>query len=82
LQRYVGSYRVDASTSVVIERDGGRLYAEATGTPRLELLATSETTFFVPQVDADLEFTIDGGGHTESFVVRFATGTVAAQRVR
>jgi len=83
LKRYTGPYRVDASTNVLLELNDGRLFAKVLGTDqRYELLATSDTTFYVPDADSDVEFTVDGTGRSQSFVVRFATGTITAQRLR
>src|SRR5262252_346180 len=70
LRRYVGSYRLDSGPDVAIELDGGRLFAEAEGTPRYELRATAETEFYVPELELDLKFEVDGAGRAVGFAAR------------
>jgi uncharacterized protein DUF3471 len=82
LRRYVGSYRLDVGMDVALDLDGGKLFAAGTGAPRYELLATSETEFYIPELDADLAFDIEGAGHAVGFSVRLPTGTLAAKRTR
>ena len=82
LQRYVGTYQIDASIDVTIELDAGHLFAQAPGTPRYALHATSARTFFTQEIDSDIEFKVDAAGRAKSFDARFATGTITAERVR
>src|SRR5262245_17181090 len=82
LRRYVGSYRLDAGPDVAIELDGGRLFAQAEGTPRYELRATTETEFYLPELDADLEFDVDAAGRAMGFTARLPTATLTAKRAR
>jgi hypothetical protein len=81
MKRYAGSYELDG-VDVAIELDAGRLYARAAGTPRYELHAISETSFFTQEIDSDIQFRVDASGRAQSFVARFPTGTIEAQRVR
>jgi len=82
LNRYVGSYRLEAGPDVAIELDGGRLLAQAEGTPRYELRATAETEFYVPELDADLKFDVDAAGRAVGFEARMPTATLTAKRQR
>ncbi len=82
LRRYVGTYRLESGPDVAIELDGGRLFAQAEGTPRYELRATAETEFYVPALDADLEFDVDDAGLPRSFAARLPTGTITATRAK
>lgn len=82
LTRYVGSYQMDASIDITIELDAGRLFVKAQGTPRYELHATSETTFFTQEIDSEIAFKVDAAGRAKSFDARFVTGTITAERVR
>lgn len=82
LSRYVGSYRLDESIAVAIELDAGRLFAIAEGTPRYELRPTSEKEFYLPDLDADVEFEVDSAGRAVSFAAKLPTGTITAKRAR
>ena len=65
---------------VIVELDGDRLFAQATGTPRFELLATADKDFYVADLDAEVSFAVGSEGPAESFVARFATGELSAKR--
>ena len=80
LSRYVGSYRIDETIEVSIQLDAGRLFAVVPGTPRYELKPTSEKEFYLPDLDADVDFTIDASGRVSSFAAILPTGTVTAKR--
>jgi hypothetical protein len=82
LRRYVGSYRLDLSVDVALEIEGGKLFARSEGAPRYELRATSETEFYIPELDADLAFDVDGAGRAVGFTARLSTGTISAKRAR
>jgi hypothetical protein len=82
LRRYAGSYRLDSGPDVAIELDGAKLFAQADGTPRYELHAMSETEFYVPELDLDLKFDVDGTGRAVSFAARMPTATMTAKRTR
>jgi hypothetical protein len=82
LQRYAGSYRLDVGVDVELEIEGGKLFARSEGAPRYELRATSETEFYIPELDADLAFDVDGAGRAVGFSARLPTGTITAKRTR
>ncbi len=82
LRRYAGSYRLDVGMDVALEIDGGKLFAAGAGAPRYELRATSETEFYIPDLDADLAFDVEGAGRAVGFTARLPTGTITARRTR
>ncbi len=55
---FVGRYALDAATSFVLTftREGDTLYTQATGQQRVEIVATSDTTFALTVVDASVVF--------------------------
>jgi CubicO group peptidase (beta-lactamase class C family) len=53
---YVGEYELAPGFSLVITREGGKIFAQATGQQKLELYPESETRFFLKEVDAQLDF--------------------------
>jgi len=56
LEPLVGTYALAPTFDIVITRDGAQLFAQATGQPRLTLLALSPTRFALAEVDAEIEF--------------------------
>jgi CubicO group peptidase (beta-lactamase class C family) len=59
---YVGDYELRPTFSIAVTREGDRIFAQATGQPKLELFPESETRFFLKVVDAQIEFVrgVDG----------------------
>lgn len=56
LNRYQGEYVLFPSFSLVISVENGELIANPTGQPAVVLHASSETKFYVEEVDAQVEF--------------------------
>ena len=69
LQRYVGTYDLAPTFSIVITRVGDALFAQATGQPRFPLFAESEVDFFLRAVDAQVTFTKDASGAVTGLVL-------------
>jgi CubicO group peptidase (beta-lactamase class C family) len=59
LSRYLGEYELMPGFSIVITSEAGRLAGQATGQPKLEIFAESETNFFLKAVDAQIIFDLD-----------------------
>ena len=62
LNAYLGTYELKPKFDLVITREGNHLAAQATGQPKLSLLAESPTLFFSTDVDAKVEFVRDEKG--------------------
>lgn len=60
LERYVGEYEMTPAFKITVTREGSRLFVQATGQPRLEIFAESESEFFLKAVDAQITFQKDG----------------------
>lgn len=69
LARYVGVYQLTPDFSIEVTREGGALYARATGQDALRLLAESERDFFFQDVDAQITFVLDGDGRVSALVL-------------
>ncbi|WP_173088308.1 serine hydrolase [Devosia sp. 1635] len=59
LPRYAGTYRLGPEFDLVVTSEGGRLFVQASGQERLEVLPQSETEFFYTVVDAQISFELD-----------------------
>lgn len=70
LARHAGAYRFGPGAVVTITVEGGKLFGQMTGQPRLELVAESETRFAVPAAEAQVTFNRDAEGKTVSLAFR------------
>ena len=66
LERFVGEYELQPGFVLSVTREGTRLFTQATGQPRFEIFAASESRFFVKEFAAQLEFNLEGDGPAES----------------
>jgi pimeloyl-ACP methyl ester carboxylesterase len=74
LERFVGEYILAPRVSMMITRDGERIFGQLTGQPAFQLYADSSTKFSLKIVDAQVEFEVDSAGNV--------TGLVLAQNGR
>jgi bla regulator protein BlaR1 len=63
LDRYAGTYKLNAHMYIDVRRDGDAMKARGTAQPEMEIFPESETTFFWKPVDAQLTFANDGSGN-------------------
>ncbi len=61
LEACVGEYQLTPAFSITVTREGGALFLQATGQPKLPLYAESETEFFLKAVDAQITFVKEQG---------------------
>jgi CubicO group peptidase (beta-lactamase class C family) len=66
---YLGEYQVTPEIRLTISREGGTLWAQATGQRRFELFAESETTFFAKVADIQVTFVKDASGKVTHLVL-------------
>jgi hypothetical protein len=59
LQRFVGEYELTPAFKIAVTREGSQLFVQATGQPRFEIFAQSESEFFLKVVDAQITFLKD-----------------------
>ncbi len=69
LPRYAGTYRLGPEFDLVVTTQGGRLFVQASGQERLEVLPESQTEFFYTVVDAQISFTLDEDGAVTGLVL-------------
>lgn len=80
LDRYVGSYQAGPMT-IAITSENGHLMIEPKGQRKLEALASSETEFFVKQVDAVLVFTLGPANKATELRMTQGGSPIVAKRV-
>jgi D-alanyl-D-alanine carboxypeptidase len=69
LASYAGEYELSPTFSITVTAEGGKLFGQATGQPKFELFARSETEFFLKVVDARITFVKGASGKVESLVL-------------
>jgi hypothetical protein len=82
LDRYAGDYEMAPGLMLVVRREGERLLAQLTGQPGVELLAESPLRFFLKEVDAQLEFTVEEGGGVTGVVLHQGGRDLPARKIR
>lgn len=70
LARHVGGYRFGPGAVATITEEGGKLFGQMTGQPRLELVPETETRFALPAAEAQVTFNRDAEGKTVSLTFR------------
>ncbi|MBZ5505561.1 MAG: serine hydrolase [Acidobacteriia bacterium] len=69
LKRYVGTYELRPTFSLVMTLENGQLMAQATNQQKNPLFAESETMFFLKIVDAQVEFVKNDKGEVTGMVL-------------
>ncbi len=69
LAGYVGKYALNPTFAIAITAENGRLYAQATGQQRFDLVATGANRFALQGVPAELEFVKNAGGATDKLIL-------------
>jgi hypothetical protein len=69
LDTYIGKYQITPSFVISITKEGPRLYGQATGQPRFELYAESESKFFLKTVDGKILFVKNEQGSIEKLIL-------------
>src|SRR6266545_1080982 len=68
-QQYVGEYQISPSFSLTVSLEAGKLMVQPSGQDKVELLAESESRFFLREVDAQIEFTRDGADKVTGLIL-------------
>jgi serine-type D-Ala-D-Ala carboxypeptidase/endopeptidase len=69
LESYVGDYEILPTFVISIARAGDQLSLQATGQPKFELFAESESEFFLKVIDAQISFVKDDTGKVTKLVL-------------
>jgi len=81
LDDYTGRFLVNPDRVLTVTKENGRLYAEPTLSPKVELFALSENEFTRTDVNVQYAFAKDEGGKADSVKIRFNGGTTEARRL-
>jgi len=78
---YTGKYQTTPSFFISVTREGDRLFAQATGQPKFELLPESESAFFLKAVRAKIIFERDSNGKVYRLIVRSSEGDEISKKI-
>ena len=81
LERYVGRYALQPGFDITVTHDEGQLFAQATGQPRVEIYASSQSKFFYRVVDAQITFHVDDAGSATSLTLHQAGRALRARKL-
>jgi CubicO group peptidase (beta-lactamase class C family) len=79
-ESFVGRYRVRANYTITISKEDGRLFSQATGMPKLEILPIAEKEFAVKGFNIKITFISDETGQITSLIVHQAGTEVKARK--
>ena len=80
LKDLVGNYQLAPNFVLAVTFENGKLYGQATGQVKFEMLPYSATRFKVSIVDAEIEFKQNAEGKTESLILYQAGRAMPAKR--
>ncbi len=69
LDEYTGEYQLAPNFTITVTREGDKLMGQATGQPRFEIFAESQTKFFLKAVDAQVTFVRDASGKVTHMIL-------------
>jgi CubicO group peptidase (beta-lactamase class C family) len=80
LAKYVGTYELTPTFSIVITLENGQLMAQATNQPKFPIFAESQTEFFLKVVDAQIEFVTNDKRDVTSLVLHQGGQDIKGER--
>jgi len=79
---YVGQYELAPGFVLSVAREGNTLMTQATGQPKVELLAESEIGFFIKDISAVFVFMRDEKGEVNQLITIQDGRIIAAKRIK
>lgn len=81
-ESFRGVYKYKEGTNIVITSNNGKLYGEATGDAKYELLPLSPMEFLISELNANLTFKKDASGKVNAIHVKFRGEERDAPRIQ
>ena len=79
---FAGDYELAPNFIITISNEDGKLMGQATGQPKNELYASSETEFFLKVVDAQITFVKDAQGKVTQLILHQGGRDMPAKKIR
>ncbi len=80
LREYVGRYPVTPTFVLTITEEGGNLFAQASGQPKVQVFASAKDEFSYRIVNAQISFQRDGSSQVSGLVLHQNAGNVPAAK--
>jgi CubicO group peptidase (beta-lactamase class C family) len=81
LEKYVGQYQLTPQLVLNVTFEQGKLLAQISTQPKLELFAESETVFFFKTVNAQVTFVANAQGDVTGIVFRLGGSDIPAKKI-
>lgn len=81
LKRYLGSYELMPGFELTFTLEEGKLMTQATGQPKYEIFAESETKFFLKVTVASVEFLLDESEKANALILRQSGQEIRAPKL-
>jgi len=81
LEKYVGQYQLTPQLAMNVTLENGKLLAQISTQPKLELAAESETVFFFKMVNAQVTFVVNAQGEVTGLVFRQDGSDIPAKKI-
>jgi D-alanyl-D-alanine carboxypeptidase len=82
LRRYVGDYQLAPGFVLTVTLEGEHLMSQATGQQKVEILATSDSEFFLKVVHAQISFITDASGNVEKLILHQGGRDIPGSKVK
>jgi hypothetical protein len=79
--KYIGQYDAGENNTVVITKEGDKLFAQGANLPAYQLLPASEKEYFLREVNARLMFKVSGD-KADSILINMAGNEITAIRLK
>lgn len=80
--KLIGEYEFDPAFKLTVSAVEGKIYAQATGQPKLEIYPEGEYNYFSKSVDAQFEFTKDDKGNATSIILFQGGRKMPAKKIK
>lgn len=82
LEKYVGQYQLTPQLAMNVTLENGKLLAQISTQPKLELAPESETEFFLKTVNAQVTFVVNAQGEVTGLVFHQGGSDIQARKIK
>lgn len=82
LEKYVGGYQLTPTIIIAVTLENGKLMGQIAAQPKFEILAESETEFFIKAINAQITFVKNAQGQATGLILHQGGGNTPAQKIK